>query len=175
MTLERLEAVLDTSGVAHFIETRLPSGGRPRQLRVRTLVLGLLLSQFDGRAAHLTRVHHALVTLGSKDRRRLGIEVEWKNGSHLLTYRQVERTFSLVVHALAKEQPDGSPSNELSFVLDALLEASVPEEVKVLTRSLAVDGRSREFLVSPAREGWRLLGQRGVVGATQVPPTRDEG
>ena len=118
-TLERLESVLDTSGVAGFIETRLPSGGQPRQLRVRTLLLGLLLSQLDGRPAHLTRVHHALVALGPEDWRRLEIEVEWKSGSHLLTYRQVERTFSLVVHTLEKEHPDGAPSDELSFVLDA--------------------------------------------------------
>ena len=153
-TLDRLETVLDTSRVAGFIETRLPSGGRPRQLRVHTLLLGLLLSQLDGRPAHLTRVHRALVALGPQDRRRLEIEIEWKSGSHLLTYRQVERTFSLVVHTLKKEHPDGAPSDELSFVLDALLEASVPEEVKELTRSLAVDWSDHEsFSCPPSHKG----------------------
>jgi hypothetical protein len=150
MTLQRLEAVLDASGVAEFIEARLPRGVRPRQLRVRTLLLGLGLSQLDGRPAHLTRVHHALVIVDNTHRRRLGIEVEWRSGWHLVTYRQVERTFSLVVAALKKEHPDGAPSTALSFVLDALLEASVPVEVKELSASLAVDWSDHESFSCPA-------------------------
>jgi len=51
----------------------------------------------------------------------------------------VERTFSLVVAALAKERPDGAPSGELQGVLDALVEASVPDESKHASRSLALD------------------------------------
>jgi uncharacterized phage-associated protein len=33
---------------------------------------------------------------------RLGVIEAWKHGPHQLTYRQVERTFSLVVAALSR-------------------------------------------------------------------------
>jgi hypothetical protein len=42
-TLERLEKIIDTSAVAGPIEALLPVGVRPRQLKVRTLLLGMLL------------------------------------------------------------------------------------------------------------------------------------
>jgi hypothetical protein len=153
MSLEQLEVMLDGSGAPTFIEALLPSGGRPRQLRVHALLLGLLLSQLDARPAHLTRVHRALVRLNPDDRTRLGIDVDWKNGVHQLTYRQVERTFALVVAALEKEQPDGAPSPRLSFVLDALLEASVPEEIQQLSASLAVDWSDHETFSCPPPKG----------------------
>ncbi|RIK02758.1 MAG: hypothetical protein DCC48_17615 [Acidobacteria bacterium] len=47
--LARLEAIVDASGIAPRIEAKLPVGGRPRQLRVRTLVLGILLALADAR------------------------------------------------------------------------------------------------------------------------------
>ena len=43
------EEVIDTSGVAARIEVLLPSGVRPRQLRVRTLLAGMCLAQADHR------------------------------------------------------------------------------------------------------------------------------
>lgn len=112
---------------------------RPRQLTVRTLLVGILMVLAEGRPAHLTRVHAVLVALDESDRCRLGVSVEWPSGPHALTYRQVERTFALVVGALAKEQPDGAPTAALQEVLDALLEASVSEPAKEATRALALD------------------------------------
>lgn len=50
-----LEEVIDASGVAARTEAMLPSGARPRQLAVRTLLLGMMLALADGRPAHLTR------------------------------------------------------------------------------------------------------------------------
>lgn len=108
--LERLEAVVDASGIAARIEALLPLGVRRRQLCVRSLVVGMLLALFDGRPAHLTRVHAALVALPETERRRLRVIVDWKAGPHVLTYRQVERTFSLVTSALGKDEPHGMPS-----------------------------------------------------------------
>lgn len=137
--LGRLEAVVDASGVPGRIEALLPRGVRRRQLGARTLLVGMLLTLADGRPAHLTRLHAALVSLKEADRRRLGIVVEGRAGAHLLTYRQVERTFSLVVVALAKAHPDGAPARTLQGVLDALLEASVPEGAARRSRSLALD------------------------------------
>ena len=54
------EEIIDASGVAPRIEAMLPTGVRPRQLRVRTLLAGMCLAQADHRPAHLTRVHQAL-------------------------------------------------------------------------------------------------------------------
>ena len=138
-SLARLEAVVDRSGVANALEVLLPSGGRPRQLPVRTLLLGMLLAAADGRPAHLTRVHRALVSLPGPVQRRLSVIVTWRTSPHLLSYRQVERTFALVSRALAKSEPDGVPSDELCAAVDALLEASVPFEVTKLSTALAVD------------------------------------
>lgn len=108
----------------------MPIGVRPRQLSVRTLLVGILLCLWDCRPAHLTRVHEALLGFDDQKRRRLGVEVEWKTGSHILTYRQTERTFGLVTDALAKQEPDGEPTDLLQSVTDALLEATISEGSK---------------------------------------------
>jgi hypothetical protein len=92
----RLEEILDASVVSERIEMLLPIGVRPRQLTVRTLLIGMLIALSDGRPAHLRRIHEALSRLSEVDKRRLGVIAQWKTGPHLLTYRQVERTFGLV-------------------------------------------------------------------------------
>ena len=137
--LGRLEAIVDASGVAAHIEALLPVGVRPRQLRVRTLLVGMLLILSDGRPGHLARVHQALVDLCEDDRRRLGVVVDWKGGPHLLTYRQTEYVFSAVVRVLEKDVPDGAPTEVLGRVLDALVEASVGADGKDRSSSLAID------------------------------------
>src|SRR6202042_3431660 len=121
-----LEEITDRSGIAPRIELLLPTGVRARQLRVRTLLLGMLTVLADHRPAHLTRVHQALTTLPEDDQRRLGVLARWKTGPHLLTYRQTERTFGLVTAALGKDQPGGLPSRALQAACDDLLETSVP-------------------------------------------------
>ena len=105
-------------------------GVRPRQLSVRTLLTGILLCLSDCRPAHLTRVHEALLGLDDQQRHRLGVEVDWKGRAHTLTYRQTERTFGLVIDALAKSEPDGEPTEILQWVTDALLEASIEASQK---------------------------------------------
>ena len=61
--LAGLEEITGASGVAPRIEALLPIGVRHRQLRVRTLLAGMMLSQADHRPAHLTRVRDALTAL----------------------------------------------------------------------------------------------------------------
>ncbi len=155
--LARLEALLDDTDVATeiaHIEQSLPVGVRPRQLSVRTLLLGVLLTQAEGRPAHLTRVHDALCSLPVPDRRRLGVSVDWKGKSHLLTYRQAEYTCGLLGKALTTKPPDGSCSEQLSGFVDALVEASVPARYKEASSSLAIDWTDFEsFAHSPARGG----------------------
>ena len=98
-----LEGIIDSSSAAERIEALLPAAVRHRQLRVRTLLLGMQLALADDRPAHLTRVHQALTALHEADQVRLGVIEDWKTGPHPLTYRQVEHTFSLAVQALSKD------------------------------------------------------------------------
>ena len=132
------EEIIDASGAAARIEAMLPIGVRPRQLSVRTLLAGMCMTQADHRPAHLTRVHQALTSLPEDAQRRLGVLADWKHGPHQLTYRQTERTFGLVTAALGKDQPDGLPSQALQAVRDNLLEASIPDQFKDTSTSLAV-------------------------------------
>ncbi len=147
--LAAFEEIIDASGVAPRIEAILPIGVRPRQLTVRTLLAGMCLAQADHRPAHLTRVHQALVSLPEYHQRRLGVIADWKHGPHLLTYRQTERTFGLVTDAAGKDEPDGLPSDQLQGICDDLLEASVPEQFKDTSRSLAVDWTDLESFSRP--------------------------
>jgi hypothetical protein len=147
--LAAFEEIIDASGVAPRIEAMLPIGVRARQLRVRTLLAGMCLTQADSRPAHLTRVHQALTTLSQDDQRRLGVITDWKHGPHLLTYRQTERTFGLAADALAGDEPGGLPSGSLQRICDALLEASVPGQFKDASASLAVDWTDLESFSRP--------------------------
>jgi hypothetical protein len=143
------EEIIDASGAAPRIEAVLPAGVRHRQLTARTLLAGMMITLDDHRPAHLTRVHRALTSLPEDDQRRLGVLADWKHGPHLLTYRQTEWTFGLVARALDKDQPDGTPSQALQAVCDHLLEASVPEEFKDASTSLAVDWSDVETFSRP--------------------------
>jgi hypothetical protein len=148
-----LEDIIDASGVAPRIEVMLPIGVRHRQLRVRTLLAGMLLSQADHRPAHLTRVRDALIALPEPDQVRLGVLEDWTTGPHLLTYRQTERTFGLAVKALEKGKPDGTPSQALARICDDLLEASIPDEHKNASTALAVDWTDVETFSRPPPHG----------------------
>lgn len=151
--LARLEQIIDTSAVAERVEARLPVGVRPRQLQVRTLLLGMLIVCVDGRPAHLRRVHRALLGLPETEQRRLGILALTRHGAeHRLTYRQIEYTFARVVCALAKDQPDGAPSDALSEVIDGLLEASIQVCGPPASDSLAVDWTALEAWARPPRK-----------------------
>jgi hypothetical protein len=137
--LAAAEEIIDASGIAPRIEVMLPTGVRRRQLAVRTLLTGMCLTQADGRPAHLTRVHRTLTALPEPDQWRLGVIADCKHGPHLLTYRQTERTFSLVTAALGKGALGGLPSRALQALCDDLLEASIPGQFKDASSSLAVD------------------------------------
>jgi hypothetical protein len=150
-SLERLECLLDSSGVACRIEAMLPVGPRRRQLSVRTLLIGMLLAAQDGRPAHLRRVHAALISLPEAEQLRLSVIATWKSGEHLLTYRQIEYTFALIVRALSKEEPDGAPSQLLCEVLDQLLEASVKVTGDPASSSYAIDWTDLEAWARPPR------------------------
>ena len=119
--LAAAEDIIDGSRVAPAIETLLPVGVRHRQLSVRSLLTGMMLTLAGRRPAHLTEVHAALTALPEGDQLRLGVTKDWKNGPHQLTYRQTERTFGLVAKALSEDQPGGAPSGDLAQICDDLL------------------------------------------------------
>jgi hypothetical protein len=153
--LQVLEEVIDRSGAAARIEILLPTGVRPRQLLVRTLLLGMLLVLADHRPAHLTRLHQALTALPADDQARLGVITQWRTGPHLLTYRQTERTFGLVTAALEKDKPHGTLSGILARICDDLLEASIPDQFKDASTALAVDWTDVETFSRPPSRGTR--------------------
>jgi hypothetical protein len=147
------EGITDASGIALRIEVLLPIGVRHRQLRVRTLILGMLLVLADRRPAFLTEVHAALTALPEAVQARLGVTEEWEHGPHQLTYRQVERTFGLVATALGKDEPGGAPPGDLATVLDDLVEASIPAQHKNASTALAADWTDVETFARPPRHG----------------------
>lgn len=167
--LDRLEAVVDASGMASVIEAVMPSGGRPRQLGVRALLVGLLLTISDDRPVHLCRVHAALVGLGHADQVRLGILVRARRGPHRLTYRQVERTFSTMVRALAMK-------GVLDQVCDSILEASIPEAYKAASSARAVDWTDHPSWARPPTTGGHSADPDAGWGHRNVntPGTKEE-
>ena len=151
--LAALEEITGASGVAPRAGALLPVGVRHRQLRIRTLLAGMMLSQAGQRPAHLTRVRGALLALPGPDQVRLGVPGDWEAGPHLLTCRQTERTFGLVTGALAKDHPDGLPSATLTAICNDLLEASIPGQYKQASSSLAVDWTDVETFSRPPAHG----------------------
>jgi hypothetical protein len=151
--LARIEELIETSGVAPRIEALLPIGVRHRQLRARTLLAGMMLTQAGQRPAHLTRVRDALTALPGPGQARPGVLEDWKTGPHQLTCRQTGRTFGLVADALAKDVPDGLPSGTLTAICNGLQEASIPDEHKHASTALAVDWTDVETFSRPPSRG----------------------
>jgi hypothetical protein len=175
--LVRLEAMIETAGVCERIETLLPVGVRPRQLSVRTLLVGMLLVAVDGRPAHLRRVHQALLGLPENDQRRLGVLARWHDGWHWLTYRQIEYTFTRVVRVLSKPVGDGAPSRQLSDVLDRLLEGSVQVLGVPDCSSYAIDWTDLEAWARPPPKDRTRPGNDPEAGwghRTSTHPTQTE-
>ncbi len=148
--LARVEGMIDASGVPARIESMLPAGVRPRQLSVRTLILAMTLTMLSGHDALLTDVHRTLLALPDSEQRRLGVIAQWTTGPHTLTYRQLEYTYRLIAKKLAKDTPDGSPSQALCEVLDGLLEASIQVLGEPASSSYAVDWTDQEAWSRPS-------------------------
>jgi hypothetical protein len=62
------EAIIDATGVADHLEDLLPKGVRERQLKVRTLLLGILLALSDGRPEQPQRGSNPCLHLERSDR-----------------------------------------------------------------------------------------------------------
>ena len=163
---DRIEEIINAAGVAE-IELLLPTGVRPRQLKITTLLIGMTLTARAGRPAFLTDVHTTLTALPENVQRRLGVIATWKHREHRLTYRQVEYTFDRLTNALAKDQPDGTPSDRLHDLLDRLLEASVQVLGEPASSSYAVDWTDQET--------WSLPPPKKPAAASTSPPAAGDG
>ncbi|MGO9150218.1 MAG: hypothetical protein ACLQFX_11215 [Acidimicrobiales bacterium] len=170
------EAALDDSGVAEMIEARMPKGGRPRQLSSRTVLLGVMLALDAGRPAQLKAAWRALSQLSLADKGDLGVVATGPSGWHRATYRQYEDAFGAVVKAIdpspvpsfkgiegheraswlkaARSGIDAEANRAvLHGVVEALVEASVPEEHKSASSSLAIDWTDHETWSRPRAKG----------------------
>ena len=161
-----VEEIIDASATAERIEALLPAGVRPRQLKARTLLVGMTLAMHAGRDALLTGVREALTALPADAQRRLGVIADWNSGPHPLTYRQLEYTFALITKKLAQDKPDGSPSQTLAEVLDRLLEASVQALGEPASSSYAVDWSDLET--------WSRPPAKKPAGPSDQPPAAGE-
>jgi hypothetical protein len=155
-----------------MLDVAIPSGGRPRQLCARTVLLGMMIALDSGRPAHLEAAHRALSSLELGDQLALGVAVVSDGEYHLSSYRQYEDTFSVMCKAI---DPSPVPSFKgvdeharaahlqgaragidvslrsaaLRSAVDALVEASVPDPYKGSGTSLAIDWTDHETWSRP--------------------------
>ena len=155
-----------------MLDARMPTGGRPRQLCARTLMLGIMIALDAGRPAHLEAAHRALSALELGDQLALKVAVVGNGECQVATYRQIEDAFSVMcrsidpspvpsfqgvsetaraahLEAVRARIDVSSRSAALSWVADALLEASVPDTYKTSGTSLAVDWTDHETWSRP--------------------------
>ena len=129
----------------------LPIGVRRRQLRVRTLLAGMLLSQADHRPAHLTRVHEALIALPDDDqapaRRDRGLEDTARTSSPT---GRPSAPSAWSPAPWPRTSPTGRPRRSCARICDDLLEASIPEPVQAGQQG-AGGGLDATWRPSPAR------------------------
>ena len=132
--IRRAEAVVDRSGLVGELEDllrpRSPSSGRhtgrPRDISVRTFLVGVLLAAGHGKNLHLRRVHHVLTRdIARNQQDRLGVRYRRRTDPggafrRVLTYHHLSR----ITCALAKKvRRDGD--EYLQSICDRLIDASV--------------------------------------------------
>ncbi|MGH7746260.1 MAG: hypothetical protein ACREQ5_16100, partial [Candidatus Dormibacteria bacterium] len=170
--LGTFEAILDASGVAEALQAAMPSGGRPRQLPARTVLLGLALALDDHRPAHLASALRALRSLPVADQLRLQVMTPGEGGPHTATYRQYSHAHQAMIASIdpspvpsfkgvaeeeraahlqgAREGVDAEAARAaLNRAIDALIEASVPEAYRYASSALAVDWTDHETWARP--------------------------
>jgi hypothetical protein len=169
-----LESVLDASGVCELLEDTMPTGGRRRQLSVKSVLAGVLYAIDAGRPAQLEAVWRTLCSLPFDEQLDLGVVVAEDGVCHQASYRQIEHTFSVLCRALdpspvpsfkGVDEDDRATHLEkarvgidkdfaqatLTGVVDAICEASIPEAYKHASSSLAVDWTDHETWSRPRK------------------------
>ena len=135
---------VDASGVAPRLEQALrPTGrGRPRQLTVRALLLGLKLAVDSAKTACLTDVF-VVLTEGLPEAVQHDLGVRDRRTGRVITLHQVRRLLDSIKNRLdpmgAARQGQTDRLAALQQVLDDLLAATMPAEVPT-SGAYAVDG-----------------------------------
>jgi hypothetical protein len=166
-------AVIDSSGVAAKTEALLAKNtGRPRQMKVRALLVALLLLAIDDRPLHIKAATQLLFCkIPALWRARLGINGDAAGKKAFLArYRQARYLFGLVlalVDPSAEPKDRVLPATELAARRKGLSDAEVARRQAALGKLLA---DLVEASVKVCSEG-ELAGFDGSVGldATPVP------
>ena len=165
--------VIDSSGVASKIEALLVTKtGRPRQMKVRAILVALLLLAIDDRPLHLKAATKLLFCkLPGPWRARLGITGEATGRKAFLArYRQVRYLFHL---ALSVVDPSPEPKDRVFPGKELASRRKKLSEVERVARQAALEKLLADLLeasVKVCSEG-ELAGFDGSVGldATPVP------
>lgn len=138
-TVRRVEQLIDTSGLVEVLEPLLPTGGRPRDLSLRTLLVGLGLTAASNTNLYVTTLHQVLLSLPAPTQRRLGVAWTDRHGrNQVLTLRRVEHLYgrlSALVDGSAyfagarlEEDQRAERDRRLDLLTQLLLDASLPAD-----------------------------------------------
>jgi hypothetical protein len=166
-------AVIDSSGVAGKLEALLAKKtGRPRQMKVRAILVALLLLALDDRPLHIKAATELLFCkLPGPWRARLGVTAEATGRKAFLArYRQARYLFHLV---LALVDPSAEPKDRVLPGKELAARRKKLSEPELAARQVALEGLLGDLLeasVKVCSEG-ELAGFDGSVGldATPVP------
>ena len=140
--IRRAESIIDRSGLVDELEALLRpvdpvSGrhiGRPRDISVRTFLVGVLLTAGHGKNLHLRQVHRNLTRdISRTQQARLGVRFERRGerlGSHkrVLTYNHFSRLLCAItrkVTATVDAEGDDASAAYLQSIIDRLIAASI--------------------------------------------------
>lgn len=123
--------VIDATGLPGMLEPLMPTGGRPRHLTVRQLLVALLLLARSGQPSYLNKVPSVLNNLHPSSRHDLGLKSS-------VSYRQVRHLFEHVASCLdSSRNYSGADLDDderdtrdqlLQEFLDRLLAATLPAD-----------------------------------------------
>lgn len=170
---DEVEACVDASGVVGMIEAVLPATGRPRELPVRTFLVGMLLAVRYGFVPQLEKARLVLTELPRHTKERLGVI---RDDGTEITYKQMADMFDRIARAL-----DTSPHfygadlsvEEKAFrddllveLTDKLLAASIPADVPH-KGSYSIDGTNIDSFAHPTI---RVINhEEGCVAISHLP------
>jgi len=165
--------VIGSSGVAEHLEGLLARPtGRPRELKVRAILVALLLLALDDRPLHLKAATKLLFCrLSAKWRAELGITGQAATNKDLLArYRQVRYLFHL---ALAELGPSTGPDNTVAPKQDLAHRRTKMTDAELARRRGQLEALINDLVGSSAKVCAQdeLAGFDGSVGldATPVP------
>ena len=129
-----------------MLESWMPKTGRPRELSPKDVLFGMLIAIDEDRVAHLTAGHEALFDAEPGGAKRSATYRQFTNTHRAIdpspcpSFKGVaenDRHAHLVDHRLGVDPLQAVL--RLETVMDALIDASVPEVYKNASRSLAID------------------------------------